>query len=174
MKFNFLLVFVLLICHCIQAQEVYTTHTLTSGKNFKPGASKIEQLSWMVGNWQSEEEDNTISEEQWAAPIAGTMMGMYRMIRNKKPLFYELMLLYQDSSKVKLQLKHFWHPLKGWEHKDSTGVIFPLLKVEGKKAFFDGMTYELISKNELIVYLAESTKNGIKEEIFRMKKRLLP
>jgi len=33
------------------------------------------------------------------------------------------------------------------------------------------VTYELIGDNELIVYLAETTKNGaVKEEIFRMKR----
>jgi hypothetical protein len=160
---------IIFTCQFLIAQEVYTEHTLTAGKNYKPCACKIEQLSWMAGNWQGKD-DGVISEEQWARPIAGNMMGMYRMIVKGKPLFYELMLLMQDSAGVKLQLKHFWHPLKGWEHRDSTGVIFPLLKIEGKKAFFDGMTYELISKNELVVYLAESTKSGaVKEEIFRMK-----
>ena len=170
MKNSFLCFLFFLLAHACFSQEQYTAHTLTAGKSFKVFSYSVQDVSWMNGNWQGIE-DSTISEEQWTKPIANTMMGMYRMIRNGKPVFYELMLLYKDSSFVKMQLKHFWHNLKGWEHRDSTGVIFSLLKVEGKKAFFDGLTYELISKNELVIYLAEEQKNGeVKEEIFRLKR----
>lgn len=162
-------VFFLLTYQLVTAQSKYTEHTLTADGSVKPCACKIEQLSWMVGNWLGNE-DHVISEEQWSQPIVGTMMGMYRMVNNGKPIFYELMLLIQDSSGIKLQLKHFSHPLKGWENKDDAGVIFTLLKVEGRKAYFDGMTYDLTNSSELIVYLAEKMKDGgVTEEIFRMR-----
>jgi len=112
MKYFFLLVVVFFTCQCSNAQDVYTEHTLTAGTNYKSCACKIEQLSWMAGNWQ-DAGDSVVSEEQWAKPIAGTMMGMYRMVVKGKPLFYELMLLMEHSTGVKLQLKHFSHPLRG-------------------------------------------------------------
>jgi hypothetical protein len=169
-KLTFAISSLFLSFHFVNAQETYTAHTLTKGNSFKPCVCRIQQLNWMAGNWQGIE-DSIINEEQWVLPIAGTMMGMFRMIKNQKPIFYELMLLSEGSSSITLRLKHFWYNLKGWEHKDSTGVVFPLLKVNGNKAFFDGLTYELLNKNELIIYLAETTKTGgVVEEIFRMKR----
>lgn len=91
MKIIFLTLSFFLFLQSTTAQEKYTQHTFTAGKNYKPCTCKIEQLTWMTGSWQGADDD-TISEEQWARPIAGIMMGMYRMIVKGKPLFYELMM----------------------------------------------------------------------------------
>lgn len=152
------------------AQQIHTEHTIKSGNDYSKYAGNLDQLSWLVGNWRGGE-GATISEEQWTKPISGGMLGMFRMVSDGKPVFYELMLLIQDSSGVKLQLKHFSHPLKGWEEKNSPGVVFDLLKVEGRKAFFDGMTYELTGADDLVIYLADTGPNGnVHEEIFHMSR----
>lgn len=54
------------------------------------------------------------------------MMGMYRLIRNAKPAFYELCTIVEENGSLVLRLKHFNPDLKGWEETDKT-VDFPLV-----------------------------------------------
>ncbi len=170
MKSILALLFTITTCITSSAQMSYTEHTLAAGNNQTSCLCNLDQLSWLVGNWKGVE-GATISEEQWTKPIMGNMLGMYRMFNEGKPVFYEIMLLIQDSTGVKMQLKHFWHPLKGWEEKNATGVIFNLLKIEGTSAYFDGITYELRGENDLVVYLAQTEAHGkVHEEIFRMRR----
>jgi hypothetical protein len=49
--------------------------------------------------------------------------------------------------------------LKGWETKDET-VDFPLIKVTKNKAIFEGMTFESVDENTMIVYVAIHQKDG--------------
>jgi hypothetical protein len=170
-KNNILGLLLVLVLHVVaKAQTKYSEHTLKLNSDFAGNKAKIDELFWLAGNWQGTEND-IISEEQWAKPIGNTMMGMYRMVAKNEAVFYELMLLEEDSLGVMLKLKHFNKNLKGWEEKEHTGVAFRLIKTEGQTAYFDGITYTVTGKN-LIVYLGETNKEGqLVEEIFRMKKQ---
>ena len=48
------------------------------------------------------------------------------------------------------RLKHFSPPLSAWEEKDEF-VEFPLVAIEKRAAFFDGLTYVLEEGDRLTV-----------------------
>jgi hypothetical protein len=54
---------------------------------------------------------------------------MYRLVRDRKPIFYELLTIVEENGSLMLRLKHF--NLTGWEDKLKT-IDFPLVaKAEG-------------------------------------------
>jgi len=170
MKYFYLFVFLLIVVLHATGQKEYTANTLRLDTTLPRSNYTIQDVSWIAGQWKGIE-DSTISEEHWMKPDGNTMVGMFRMVQAGKPYFYELMTILTERRQVVLRLKHFHVSLRGWEHKDSTGVSFPLLKVEGKKAFFDGQTYFLEDQNTLVVFLAQTNREGkLTEQVFRFKR----
>ena len=98
------------------------------------------------------------------------MVGTYRLVKESKPVFYEMMWLLETEGTLILRLKHFGPELVGWEEKDKT-VDFKFVKKDGKRLYFSGLTFEQASKDELNIYLVLSQRDGShKEEVFRMKR----
>ena len=107
-----------------------------------------------------------LSEEIWSAPRDGVMMGMYRLVRDGKPVFYELLTIVEHEGTLLIRLKHFNPDLTGWEEKDRT-VDFPLVAKAPGLIQFAGMTFEP-DGDRLTVHLAIGEKDGsIREQIFR-------
>ena len=52
---------------------------------------------------------------------------MYRMIKDGKPIFYELLTLSEIDGTLLIRLKHFHANFVGWEDKDKT-VDFRFIK----------------------------------------------
>jgi len=155
---------------CSVSQKPYTANTLSFDNTMKRNSYSIADISWIAGKWKGEE-DSTIIEEHWMQPEGNNMLGMFRMIQGNKPLLYELMIIFPENNSVTLRLKHFNGNMKGWEHKDSSGISFPLIKIDGKKAYFDGQTYHLMDNNTLVVYVAQVRKEGsVTEAIFKYKR----
>jgi len=157
-----LLIFVLSSYAILGSTQEYNTKNtlkLVSVKNQQK--AKIEDLSWFSGNWIGAGMGN-YSQEVWAKPNAHSMMGMFQMIKDNKVIFYELIHIVESQGGLLMQLKHFNADLKGWEEKDDT-VKFELIKIEGQKAWFNGMTYQR-KGDELKVWVAMKQKDGTFEE----------
>lgn len=155
---SLLIYFCFLFANVSFAQEQLTEHTLKLTEGSKGEKAKIEDVAWIAGNWAGEALGGWC-EEIWSEPKAGTMMGMFRLIRDDKPAFFEILTIVEEDSTLILRLKHFNPNLKGWEEKDET-VDFPLVKFTDQTANFSGMTFQRKSQDELIIYLAFKQKNG--------------
>jgi len=77
--------------------------------------------------------------------------------------------LTEEDETVLLRLKHFNSDLTGWEEKDET-VDFPLVAFNKDQAWFDGLTYQRRGPDEIQVYLAMHTKDGVREVPFAWKR----
>jgi Domain of unknown function (DUF6265) len=148
------------------AGEKLTAHT----SRLDPGATSppatITDMAWLAGQWAGPALGG-LSEEIWSPPKAGSMMGMYRLVRDGKPIFYEMMTLVEEKASLTLRLKHFNPDLTGWEAKDKT-IDFPLVAFSNEVIHFDGMSFHRQSDTTLIVYVAISNKGGqVREEAFR-------
>ncbi|HEX2445685.1 MAG TPA: DUF6265 family protein, partial [Vicinamibacterales bacterium] len=101
------------------AQEKLTERTfrLKAGEKSPPAA--IADMAWLAGRWVGEALGGA-SEEIWSEPRAGAMMGMYRLVRDGKPIFYELLTIVEENGTLMLRLKHFNADLTGWEEKLKT------------------------------------------------------
>jgi len=125
----------------------------------------IHDFSWIAGHWKGEAMGGII-EEIWTPPLAGTMMGAFKLVEGNEVIFYEIETLTEENSSVILRLKHFGAKLKGWEEKDDT-IDFKLVKFTKNKAYFDGLTFELANKNELTIYVVIEENNSLQEVKFQ-------
>jgi hypothetical protein len=100
----------------------------------------VDQLAWVAGAWTGTVGDRTV-EQHWSAPLAGSIIAMYRSIRNGRPALYELLAIEQEGEGVVLRIKHFapGAGLVGQEAKDES-MNHALVKLEEKMAIFEGGT----------------------------------
>ena len=111
----------------------------------------LSSVAWIAGHWRAEALGG-IAEEIWTPPFGDSMMAAFKLTVNGQVKFYELETISRQGETLILQLKHFSSNLHGWEEKEET-VDFRLVKVTEDKVYFDGMTFENVSADEMNVYV---------------------
>ncbi|MDP6928518.1 MAG: DUF6265 family protein [Planctomycetota bacterium] len=108
--------------------------------NAKPAATnpKIEDFAWLAGEWRGEGFGGTC-EEIWSHPLAGTMVGTFRLVRGGEVVFYEIMVIGPDAEGFALKVKHFSKEFVSWEDQQSS-VRFAYESVKKDDARFSGLT----------------------------------
>ena len=105
-----------------------------------PAAVKatVDQLSWVAGPWRGTLNDRTI-EQHWMTPLGGSLVGMYRSIRDNRVTLYEILAMEQQGDEVFLRIKHFapGAGLVSQEAKDQS-ADHVLVKLEDRTAVFQG------------------------------------
>jgi len=96
--------------------------------------------------------------------MAGSMMGMFRLVKDDKVTFYELFRIAEENGSLVLRLKHFHPDMKGWEEKDAT-VTFPLLKISKDEVWFDGMTFKRTGPDSVDVIVLIGKKGAPPREV---------
>jgi len=142
-----------------QIKHTENTLKLISTKNQQK--TTIDSIKWLTGSWIGNG-FGAECEEVWSLPKANTMMGMFQMFKDGKILIYEFIQIVEENRSLVLKLKHFNANFSGWEEKDKT-VDFPLIRIEGTTAWFDGLTYKR-QGNELKSWVAIKQKDGTLEE----------
>jgi hypothetical protein len=138
------------------------------GEAERPKAT-IADLAWLAGEWTGTGLGG-VSEETWAAPADGAMVGMYRLVVGGKVSFYEFMNLREEGGTLVLRLKHFNADLTPWEEKDRW-VQFPLAKLAPTEAWFGGLTFRRVDADTLHIFLALRGRDGaVREERFEMRR----
>ncbi len=164
-----ILAFFFLLCVSAAGQEKQTQYTIKLAVDKKGEKATISDMAWLSGSWKGTGLGG-VAEEVWSEPQGGIMMGMYRMLKDGKPVFYEFLTLAEHEGSLLMRLKHFHANFVGWEEKDKT-VDFRFIKKEGHRIYFEGLTWELAGPADLNVYLAIGGKDGsVREEIFRYKR----
>lgn len=107
-----------------------------------PAKATVDRLAWVAGAWTGTLGDRTI-EQHWSAPVAGSIVAMYRSIRAGKPLLYELLAMENDGEGVVLRIKHFAPGvgLVSQEAKDQS-MDHALVQAGERMAVFQGGTAE--------------------------------
>jgi len=152
------------------SQEKETANTLKLTGTSRPKAT-INDMAWLAGHWKGNALGG-VTEEIWSPPLANSMMGSYRLIKNDTTtVFLELLTLVEQDNSLSIRLKHFNSDLTGWEEKDVVRE-FKLVKKEENKLWFQGMTFQRIDERNYKVFLAIKKKNGeIIEEVFSYTKQ---
>lgn len=147
------------------AQEALTEHTFTGSAGAPAPSAAVEDMAWMTGHWVGEALGGT-AEEIWSPPRGGAMMGMFRLVKDGRTAFYELMTIVPEDGSLVLRLKHFNADLTGWEEKEKT-VDFPLVAVANGTFHFEGLSFRPDGGDRLRVHLAMHGKDGTtREETF--------
>ena len=147
-----------------RAQEKLTEHTFSRSPGAPGPPAQVEDMAWLAGHWVGEALGGTV-EEIWSLPLAGAMMGMFRLVKDDKTVFYELMTILEEDGSLVLRLKHFnGGDLSAWEEKEET-VDFPLVAVADGTFRFDGMSFHPDGDDRVTVYLAMHGKEGAVQEV---------
>lgn len=110
--------------------------------------ARIEALSWLTGYWEGEGLDGD-AVEIIAPPAGGQMMGaFYHKKKDGAVNFYEFYTFAEVGDTLALRIKHFTPALVGWEEKDAF-VEFPLVAVEERAVYFDGLTFAMTGDEEM-------------------------
>ena len=104
----------------------------------KSTKTTIDDFAWLGGAWRGEGFGG-VCEEIWSQPLAGTMMGSFRLVPNDEVSFYELMVLGEDDVGWSLKVKHFTKDFVAWETKEKS-IRFALESIEPNEALFSGLT----------------------------------
>lgn len=154
----------------LQAAEQFTANTLRLEAGEASPPATIDQMAWLAGTW-SGSGFGGVNEEIWSAPRHGTMMGMYRMLKDGQPMVYELLTLGEtDAGSLVLRLKHFHPDMRGWEERDES-LAWPLVAVRDGRLYFEGITFEP-EGDEVTIYLAtENRQEGsVHEEVLKYRR----
>lgn len=127
-----------------------TVEVLSHVDGSSPPSARIEDLSWLVGQWTGQGLGGSV-EDIIAPASGGQMMGMFRHSKADGSVnFYEFYMFAEKDGSLTQRLKHFSPMLDGWEEKDEF-VEFPLLAIEKQAAYFDGLSYRLNEDGSLMV-----------------------
>jgi len=158
-----LLILLLFQVGIISAQETLQLSEVQTSPN-----ASLEDVSWISGHWQGEAFGG-IAEEIWSEPMGGSMMFVFRLVKDDQVSFYEVGHIQEIGNSIILQLKHFDKGLKGWEEKNET-VDFRLVKLEKNKAYFEGFTIEKVSEDQMNVWVLIESKDSSEEILFAYKR----
>ena len=128
----------------------------------------LSAVAWIAGHWRGEALGGIV-EEVWTPPLGDSMMASFKLTVNGQVKFYELETISRQGETLILKLKHFSSNLHGWEEKEET-VDFRLVKVTEDKVYFDGMTFENVSNDEMNVYVLIGDEGKEQEAKFNYRK----
>jgi len=158
---NIILILFLVVFSNCKSQE---NNTLQLEEGSTSPEATLSDVAWIAGHWKGEAFGG-ITEEIWSPPLGDSMMFSFRLVVDNKVIFYELGGIRQIEKTLIFQLKHFGNDFKGWEEKDET-IDAKLVKIEGERVYFEGFTFEKISKNEIAIYVLIEEKDKTEEVKF--------
>jgi hypothetical protein len=145
------------------AQSPHTEHTLKYDDGSQRPAATLADVAWLAGHWRGEGLGGLV-DEVWTPPFGGSMTGLFKLVKDGAPDFYEILTIVEEEGTLLLRLKHFHADLKGWEEKDDT-VDFRLVKIEPGKAWFGGLTFLRQGEDGLSIYVGIRRKDGTMGEL---------
>lgn len=147
-----------------------TTNTLKLAADASRPAARISDLGWFAGRWEGEGLGGAV-EEVWSQPAGGAMVGYFRLVRDSKPVFYEIMTLLESQGSVEMRLKHVNPDMTGWEEKNDF-VTFRLVRQDATGAYFEGLTFRRDGPDRIEVFLAlrDRASGTVREEKFALRR----
>jgi hypothetical protein len=134
-----------------------------------PPGARIADVAWMAGRWTGEGLGGTL-EETWAPPTAGMMVGHFQLVRAGRPVFYELMQLYETPAGVDLRVKHVNPDFTAWEEK-ADFVRFAFQSATAAELRFNGLAFSRQGDNAMTAVLRlRYGADDVRDEILRYRR----
>jgi len=127
-------------------------------------AGSVKDLDFLTGRWSGTTEGFQ-TDEIWSSATNGSLMGVYREMKDSKTTFFEFMTIEQELKGPVLRLRHF---KPGMIALDNEPTVFLLAVLSPDKAVFEGgnkvrpirMTFEKKSDNKMEILLEHKRDNG--------------
>ena len=146
--------------------SIFSQNTLHYNDEKGSPKATLQDIQWFQGIWKGQD-GTTFSEEYWSATGGKTMHFSFKMWNENEVIFYEIGHVVEKDKSLELQIKHFDKDLKGWE-KQEESENFKLVKIDKNRIYFDKITYEKISDQEMNVYVYDEESK--RELQFNLKK----
>ena len=115
---------------------------------FESPPARLDQLNWLVGQWEGTGIKGAPAMESWLKPTGAAMVGTFvQEDADGEIMFTEHMYLMQENGTLALRLKHFNADLTGWEEKDDM-LTFRLVALEECAAFFNALTLRCADRDK--------------------------
>ncbi len=150
------------ISSTVFAQSLRTEHTYQLDTPETRPAASLEDVSWLVGSWSGEAFGSNF-EEVWNPASAGSMVGMWKLLKDDQVVFYELMLLVEEEGSLSIKVKHFSEDFTAWEDKEEF-VQFRLVKITADEIHFAGISFYRINDDEIHAYIVMKHDGEVREE----------
>jgi len=128
MRFCAVVTFILAVTLMIVWNTGASRETLPSG-----AASKISDLIWLAGDWQSASGGRAQIEEHWTCPAGGTMIGMGRTVVGDKTAEFEFLRIEQRGN----DLFYVANPNANCPQTD-----FKLTRLSGQEVIFENPAHD--------------------------------
>ena len=158
-----------LLSGSVWAQSPRTEHTFQLDDPANQPSATLNDVSWLVGNWVGTAFGAQI-EEVWNPPSAGSMVGLFKVIRDEQVSFYEIMLLVEEEGSLNLKVKHFNADFSAWEEK-TEHVTFRLVAIEEDAIHFSGLSFYRTGPDEFVGYIAMRYGDEVREEVLEYRRR---
>lgn len=124
--------------------------------------------AWLAGHWEGSGFGGGV-EETWTPPRDGTMLGTFRLSVGGEARLFEFMILYVEDGHPAIRVKHFNADATPWEDRNEW-VMFPFERSSEEGLFFAGLSYELLSSDELRVAVTVGHDGTSEIEELRLRK----
>ncbi len=111
--------------------------------------AEITDFGWMAGTWKGSEGSKTY-EEHWTTPLGGSLVGMFRQVKDGNLAFSEHMSIEKEGEELVMKIRHFGPGMDAWEENEAP-MTADLKSFEGTKAVWD-----IRGEEKLLVYVRHS------------------
>ena len=94
----------------------------------------LSDIAWMSGSWNGTALGGR-AEEHWSVPLAGTMVGMFRLEGKGQTRVLEFLVIEEKDGVVTYRFKHFKPDYQSWEDEP---LDFTLVEATEGRAVFRG------------------------------------
>jgi hypothetical protein len=133
----------------------------------KPPAT-LADFAWLVGEWRGKLQGPRalVTEQYWAEPQAGVMMGMFRLsdpAAGNRPLILEFISFRETPEGVEMRMRHFDTALKPMEKEEP--LLLLLRESDGTRFVFENPVNN-VPKRSIVTRVGENGYTG-RSEIIR-------
>ncbi len=145
--------------------------TRIAPEGHEPPPAEIEQMDWLVGQWDGSGIGDNRAMESWLPPSEGTMVGTFVQTADSGGIqFTEHLYLMEEDGSLVLRLKHFNDDLTGWEERDEM-LTFRLVAMEECAAFFHALTLRCDGEDGLVAAVRMGSEGDeVSELVFRLRR----
>ena len=148
----------------LQGQSWASDHVMSADSTIELSVDHtVEDISWLSGYWVGTGLGGDV-EELWSKPKNGQMICAIRYDNGEELIFTEHVTMTDTDRGLSMLVKHFSADFAAWEEAKEH-VEFPLIKIVGTTAYFDGCTI-IRTDDHLDIYVMIDHDGVVSEEQF--------
>ena len=130
---------------------------------------RIADAAWLAGRWVGTGLGGEI-EENWSPAAGGQMVGHFQLVSGGEVKFYELEVIDEQPTGLRMRVKHFNRDFTAWEDKAGWHSFEPVSAAPGLLKF-RGLTLTRVGADAMTIGIRLRGKDGtVREETLRLRR----